>query len=124
MNRNAAKNTLAKGSYNVFIVLHLGADKSTQCTTVFLGDNHVVCHIDKTTGQISCIGSFQRGIGKTLTGTVSRDKVLKHRKSLLEVCQNRVLNNLSAFRTALLRLRHKTTHTRELTNLVLRTTSS
>ena len=79
-------------------------------------------HVDKTAGKVTGIGGLKRGVGKTLTGTVGRDEVLKHRQTLLEVRKNRVLDDLTTFGTALLRFRHKTTHTGELTDLVLRTT--
>ena len=54
-----------------------------------------------------------------------RDEVLEHRKSLLEVRENRVLDDLLATLDArLLRLGHQTTHTAQLTDLLLRTTGS
>ena len=81
-------------------------------------------HVHKTTGQITCIGGLKRGIGKTLAGTVGRNEVLEHRKTLLEVRKNRVLDDLATFRTGFLRLGHKTTHTGELTDLVFRTTGT
>ena len=83
-----------------------------------------MCNIDQTTSQITSVSSFQSSIGQTFTSTVSRDKILQHRQALFEVCQNRVFNNLSAFSTRFLRLRHQTTHTGQLTNLFLRTTST
>ncbi len=53
---------------------------------------------------------------------MGRDEVLQHRKALLEVREDRVLDDLlTALDTRFLRLGHKTTHTRELTNLLLRT---
>ncbi len=68
-------------------------------------------HIDETTGKITGVGGLKSGIRKTLTGTVGGDEVLEHRKTLLEVCKNRVLDDLAALCTTLLRLGHKTTHT-------------
>ena len=81
-------------------------------------------NIDKTTGQITCVGRLHSGIGKTLTGTVGRDEVLQHRHTLLEVRQNRVLNDLVTLGTCLLRFSHQTANTRELLNLILRTTGT
>jgi len=83
-----------------------------------------VRNVYQTTSQITGIGSLQSGIGKTLTCTVGRDKVLKHAQTFLEVRKNRVLDNLCTFSTCFLRLGHQTTHTRELTNLFLRTTGT
>ena len=50
----------------------------------------------KTTSarQVTGIGCFQRRIGQTLTGTVRRDEVFEHRKTLLEVRENRVFDDL------------------------------
>ena len=81
-------------------------------------------YVYKTTSQVTGIGSLQSGIRQTLTGTVSRDKVLKHGQTFLKVRKNRVFDNLCTFGTCLLRLRHQTTHTGQLTNLFLRTTGT
>jgi len=52
------------------------------------------------------------------------NKVLQHRHTLLKVRKDRVFNNLRTLGTSLLRLSHQTTHTRQLLNLILRTTGS
>ena len=83
-----------------------------------------MCHVDKTTGKITGIGGLKGGIGKTFTCTVRGDKVFEHGKTFLEVCKNRVLDDLTAFCTCLLGFSHKTAHTGELTDLVLRTTGT
>ena len=99
VHRNTAEDTLRKRSDNLFVVFELGAYETTQRAAVFFVDNHIVGHIDETTGEVSGVGRLQGRIGKTFTGTVGRDEVFQHRKSLLEVCQNRVLDNLTAFGT-------------------------
>ena len=81
-------------------------------------------NVYKTTSQITGIGSLHSGISKTLTGTVRSDKVLQYRHTLLKVRKDRVLNDLRALCTSLLRFSHQTTHTRQLLNLILRTTGS
>ena len=81
-------------------------------------------NVNKTTCQVSCIGSLHSRISKTLTSTVRSNKVLQHRHTLLKVRDNWVLNNLSTFSTCLLWLSHKTTHTSKLSNLVSRTTGT
>ena len=81
-------------------------------------------YVHQTTGQITSVGSLHSGISQTLTGTVSRDEVLQHRHTLLEVRQNGVLNDLSTLGACLLGLGHQTTHTGELTDLVLTTTGT
>ena len=86
--------------------------------TIRLGKNHVLRNINQLTSHVSGVSSLQRGISKSLTSTVSRDEVFQHRKTFTEVRGNRTFNNLTG------RLSHQTTHTRELLNLVLVTTST
>ena len=43
--------------------------------------------------------------------SVGRDKVLQQRQTFLKVRKNRVFDNLTAFGTCFLGLRHQTTHT-------------
>ena len=81
-------------------------------------------YVNKTTSKVTGVGSLHSGIGKTLTGTVRSDEVLEYRHTLLKVRDNRVLDNLMSLSTCLHRLGHKTTHTRKLLNLVLRTTGT
>ena len=126
MDRDTAEDALIEGSDDFVIVVLLGefgSDETTERTTVLLGYDHVLRDVYETTGEVPCIGSLQSGIGKTLTSTVGRDEVLEYGKTFLEVGENWVLDNLSPFAPALLRLSHKTTDTGELTNLFLRTTS-
>ena len=124
VNRHTTQDSLAQRGYYLFVVLNFGANQTTQGSAVLLVNNHVVGYVDQTTGQVTGIGCLQGGIGKTLTSTVRGDEVLQHRQALLEVGQNRVLDDLTTLGTRFLRLGHQTTHTGELTNLVLRTTGS
>ncbi len=124
MNRHTSEDSFAKRSHNLVVVLYFTAYEAAESTAILFTYNNVVSHIDQTTGKITGVGSFQSGVGKTLTGTVGRDKVFQHRQTFLEVRQNRVLDNLATFSSGLLRFRHKTTHTGQLTNLVLRTTGT
>ena len=80
--------------------------------------------IDQTTGEVSSIGCLHSRISQTLTGTMGCDEVFEHAHTLLEVGEDRILDNLCALGTSLLRLGHQTTHTSELGNLVGRTTGS
>ncbi len=108
---NTAENTLIQRRDDLFTVLQGGADQTAQRAAILLGDNHVVGYVDKTTGQVSGVGSLHGGVGKTLTGTVRCDEVLQHRHTFLEVGDNRVLDDLVSFGTGLHRLGHQTTHT-------------
>ena len=122
--RNTSQNTFIQCCNNFIVILQCCTNQTTQCSTVFFINDHVVRNVNQTTSQISGIGSFQRSIGKTLTSTVSRNKVLQHWQTFLKVRKNRVFNNLSTFSTCFLRFSHQTTHTRQLTDLFLRTTGS
>ena len=124
VNSDTTQDALLQRSDNLIVVLELGAYQTAQGTTILLADDDVVSDIDQTTGQVTCICSLQRGIGKTLTGTVRRDEVFEGRHTFFEVCLNWVLDNLSALGTCLLRLGHQTTHTGQLSNLILRTTGA
>ena len=121
---NTSQNPFAKGRDDFFFVFQLGNSQSTQSTAVFGSNYNVVRDVYQTTSQITCVGSLQSGIGKTLTSTVSGDEVLQYAKPFFEVGKNRVFDNLSAFGTGFLRFSHKTTHTRQLTNLLLATAST
>src|SRR5690606_22181165 len=107
---------------DVFVVLKRCYLQTTQCSAIFLGNNEVVRNVNKTTCQVSCIGCFQRRIGKTFTSTVSRDEVLQYVETFLEIGKNRVFDDRpNRTGKVLLWLRHQTTHTTQLTNLFSRT---
>ena len=126
VNRYTTEDTESQRSDRVTVsIFDSACGQTTEGTTVFLIDDHVVRYIDQTTGQITGIGSLQSGIGKTLTGTVGRDEVLQHGHSLFEVCEDRVLDiGTGVGRTGLQRLTHDTTDTCQLFDLLLVTTST
>ena len=119
-----SEDTFVQSSNNFVIVLEVSTNQSAKRTAVFFINNHIVRNVNQTTSQVSRIGSLQSGIRQTFTGTVSRDKVLQHRKSLFKVRQDRILDDLTTFSTCLLRFCHQTTHTGELTDLLFRTTGT
>ena len=121
----AAQNAVVERLDNVIVTLDGRSRQTAQRAAILLVDDHVLRNIHQTTRQITRIGRLQCRIGQTLTGAVRRDEVLQHRKSLLEVRQNGVLDDLlTSLDTRLLRLGHKASHTRQLTDLLLRTTGS
>ena len=119
MNRHAAEYTLSERCHNLVVVLDFGAYESAQGSAVLFVDDYVVGHVDQTAGKITGVGGLERGVGKTLAGTVGRDEVFEHAQTFLEVGENRVLDDLTAFCAALLGLGHKTAHTGKLTDLIL-----
>ena len=124
MHRYAAQDTFVERGDDVFVVLQFRADEAAQRTAVFLVDDHVVRDVYKSTRQVSGVGCLEGSVGQTFSGTVGGDKVLQHGESLFEVRKDRVLDDLTAVATALLRLGHQTTHARKLTDLLFRSTST
>ena len=121
---NTSEDTFIQSGNNFIVIFQSSTNQTAQCSTVFFINNHIMRYVYKTTSQVSGIGSLQSCIRQTFTSTVGRDKVLQYRQTFLKVWKNRVFNNLSTFSTGLLRLSHQTTHTWQLTNLFLRTTST
>ena len=124
MYRYTTQDTLIERRDDLIAILQSCANQTAQCTTILLSNDHIMRNVYKTTGEVTSIGCLHCGISKTFTGTVRSDKVLQHRHTLLKVGKDRVFNDLRTFSTSLLRLSHQTTHTRQLLNLILRTTGS
>ena len=80
-------------------------------TAVLLGDDAVLRHVDQTAGQIARVRRLQRGVGETLAGAVGRVEILEHRQPLLEVGDDRRLDDLAR------RLGHQAAHAGELLHL-------
>src|SRR5690606_38226677 len=49
---------------------------------VLLADDDVLRDVHQTTGQVTRVSGTQSRVGQTLTGTVRRDEVLRHRQTL------------------------------------------
>ena len=75
---NAAEDALGKRRYDLVAVLQSCAYKATESAAVLFGDDNVMRHVNKTTREVTGIGCLHGRIGKTLTGTVGGDEVLKH----------------------------------------------
>ena len=119
-----SENSLSERLYDLVLVLDGSCHKTAQCSAILLIDDDIMRNIHKTSGEVTCVGSLEGGIGKTLTCTVGGDEVLEHCHSLLEVGNNRVLDNLGTCRTGLLRLGHKASHSAELLDLLCRASGS
>ena len=79
------------------------------------GDDRVLRDVDETTRQIAGVGRLQRRVGEALAGAVGRVEVLENRQALLEVGDDRALDDLAR------RLGHQAAHRRELAHLGRRT---
>ena len=85
MYRHAAQDALIQRGDGLVTILESGTYQSAQRAAVFFRDNHIVRNINKTTCQVTGIGSLHRRIGKTLTGTVRSNEVFEYRHTFLEV---------------------------------------
>ena len=78
---------------------------------ILLGDDAVLGHVDETARQIAGVGGLEGGVGQALAGAVGRVEVLEHRQALLEVGDDRRLDDLAR------RLGHQAAHAGELLHL-------
>ncbi len=74
----ASEDAFTERSHNFVVVLDFGAYESAECAAVLFVDNHVVSHVDETACEVTGVGCFQGGVGKTLTGTVCGDEVFQY----------------------------------------------
>ena len=92
---------------------------------VVLVDDHVLGHVHETARQVTGVGRLEGRVRQTLPGTVRGDEVLEDGQALLEVGQDRVLNDvLTPGCAGLLRLGHQAPHAAQLADLLLGTTGS
>src|SRR5206468_1015412 len=92
-------------------------------SAIFLSDRHVLRDVDEAAGEITGVRGLECGVGQTLTRTVRRDEVLEHRQTFTEVRLDRAFDDLAdTTGELLLRLRHQSAHTGELTDLIARST--
>ena len=89
-------NKIFKLNIFLFIITRRIFRNTLQCTAVMLGNNNILCNIDKLTGKITRVGRLQRRISKTFSSTVSRAEILKNCHTFTEIRFNRSFNNLSA----------------------------
>src|SRR5262249_52385483 len=95
LRRGAAKDTAGKrGNHGA------GVDNGTYLdtilrATVLFRDDAVLRHVDQTPRQVTRVRRLQGGVGKTLTGTVSRVEILEHRQAFFEVGDDRTFDDLA-----------------------------
>ena len=85
---------------------------------VYLTDNQILRYVNQTTGQVTGVRCTQSRIGQTFTGTVSRDEVLQYVQTFTEVGLNRQLDGVTGC------IGHQSSHTCQLFDLLIRTSSS
>ncbi len=125
VNRNSTQDSIGQRLDNFLVVFQRRNTDTAKRTAVRLHDRHILSDIHETPRQVAGVGRLERRVGETLTSTVRGDEVLEDRQPFLEVRNNRVLDDLTGRSDkALLRLGHQTTHSAELPNLLLRSSST
>ena len=79
------------------------------------GDDRILRDVDETARQIARVRGLQRGVREALAGAVGRVEVFENRQALLEVGDDRALDDLAR------RLGHQAAHGGELAHLRRRT---
>src|SRR3972149_5386875 len=120
MNRNTAKNSLSERFFNVLTLLQGTGGNAHNRPAVIFRDDRVLCHVNEAACQVTGVCRLQSRICQTFSGSMCRDEVFENREPFAEVCRNGVLDELACrTRERLLRLRHETTHSGQLTHLLL-----
>ena len=118
LGRDAAQNALAERRDDLAVVDRgLRGDRVLGAAIVAAHDA-VLRHVDETPRQVTRVRGLQRGVGQTLPRAVGRVEVLQHGQALLEVRDDRRLDDLArglghqaAHPAQLLHLRRRTTRT-------------
>ena len=85
---------------------------------IIFTDDDILRYVDQTAGQITGVCGTQRGICQTLTGTVGGCEVIQYGQAFTEVSLNWHFYGLTGC------IGNQTTHTSQLTNLVVVTTGT
>ena len=70
-------------------------DDTVDGAAILGGDDHVLRRVNELAGQVAGVGCLERGVGKTLAGSVGGDEVLEHGETLTEIRENRSLDDLA-----------------------------
>ena len=113
--------TIFQGFYG-FPSIHKGFNlhirNLSALAAVHFTDNQILRYVNQSSGQITGVCSTQSGIGKSLSCTVRRDKILQYVQTFTEVGLNRKFNRMSGG------IRHQSAHSGKLLNLLIGTTGT
>ena len=87
-------------------------------TAVNLTDNQILGDIYQTSGQVTRVSGTKSRIGQSLTSSVCRDEVLQYVKTLTEVGLDRKFDCVTGC------ICHQASHTSQLFDLLIRSSSS
>ena len=120
---HGADNALGQRLDDVLAFLQRADLEAEDGSAILFGDRHVLRDVDEAAREVTGVRRLQSGVGQTLTCAVRRDEVLEHRQTFAEVRLDRAFDDLAdTTGELLLRLRHQSAHTGELTDLVARST--
>ena len=123
LGREVADDALGQRLDDVLAFLQRGDLETLDRTAILLGDRHVLRDVHEAAREVAGVRRLERGVGQTLTSAVRRREVLERRQTFTEVRLDRALDDFAdATGELLLRLRHQSAHTRQLTDLVAATT--
>ena len=112
---HAAENAVANGDKD-FAGIDDGAELDALIgAAIVLGYDAVLRHVDEAPGEITGVRGLERRVGKALARAVRRVEVFENRQPLLEVGDDRRLDDLAG------RLGHEAAHAGELAHLLLGT---
>ena len=83
--RNTAKNTFRQRCDHFTCINYSRNSQSFGCTAIIFRNDAILCNINKTTGQITGVSSFQSCISKAFTGPVSGVEVFQNRKTFFKI---------------------------------------
>ena len=114
----SAHETLCKRLNELIALADLVNVDAVCSSAVVLANDDLLRYVYQTSGQITRVGGSQRGIGKSLTGASGRNEVFQNVKAFTVVSPDWHFDGRTG------RVGDKSTHSGELTDLVLRTTRS
>ena len=120
----ASQDPVVQRLHDILVVLQRAGGDTPERTAILFRDHHILCHIHQTAGQVTGIRRFQGGIRKTLARTVRGDEVFQYAQSILEIGQDRILDDLGTGGTALPWFGHQAPEAGELFHLLLGTTGA
>ena len=116
---DVADDALRQRLDDVLAFLQRGDLEALDRAAILFGDRHVLRDVDETTREVAGVGRLERRVGQTLAGAVRRHEVLERRQPFAEVRLDRALDDFAdAAGELLLRLRHESAHSRQLTDLI------
>ena len=111
----AAQRPLAEGHHHLARIDDGGDLDALVGAAIIFGDDRVLRDVDEAAGQIARVRRLERRVGKTLAGAMGRVEVFENRQPLLEVGDDRRLDDLAR------RLGHQAAHAGKLLHLGRRT---